>query len=120
MSINESSRPEASELPSICSPLVIWGAVALVVAIVFCTVTNSAMVLGAGYFAKLLAILVGALFGWIGAMIGDAVGRLFLPDAVFTSGGLLQLVRLKLFWKIGPQSIGVVLGVALGCVLVLR
>lgn len=120
MSKIESSCPEASELPSICSPLVIWGAVALAVAIIFCTANNSAMVLGAGFFAKLLAILVGALFGWIGAMIGDAIGRLIQPDAVFTSGGLLQLVWLKLFWKIGPQSIGVVLGVALGCVLVLR
>lgn len=120
MSKNESSYPEASELPSICSPLVLWGAVALVVAIVFCTANNSAMVLGAGFSAKLLAILIGTLFGWVGAMIGDALRKIAQPDAVFTSGGLLQLAGLKLFWKIGPQSIGVVLGVALGCVLVLR
>jgi len=120
MSKNESSHPEASELPSICSPLVLWGAVALVVAIVFCTANNSAMVLGAGFSAKLLAILIGTLFGWVGAMIGDALRKIAQPDAVFTSGGLLQLAGLKLFWKIGPQSIGVVLGVALGCVLVLR
>lgn len=120
MSKNESSRQEASELPSICSPLIIWGAVALAVAVIFCTANNSVMVLGAGFFAKLLGILVGALFGWVGAIIGDALRKIAQPNAVLTSGGLLQLAGLKLFWKIGPQSIGVVLGVALGCVLVLR
>lgn len=120
MSDNEFSRLETSGLPAICSPLFIWGGVALIVAIVFCTANNSAMVLGTGFFAKLLAILVGALFGWIGAIIGDALRKIAQPDAVITSGGLLHLLWLKLFWQIGPQSIGVVLGVALGCVLVLR
>lgn len=120
MSKNESSRSAASELPAVCSSVFIWGGVALIVAIIFCTANNSAMVLGAGFFAKLLAILIGALFGWVGAIIGDALRKIAQPDAVYTSGGLLQLAGLKLFWMIGPQSIGVVLGVALGCVLVLR
>jgi hypothetical protein len=120
MTQNDSPVPEGSELPSAQSPAVIWGGIALIVAIVFCTFNSSAMVLGAGFFAKLLAVIVGTVFGGAGALIGDAVRKFAQPDAVLTSGGLFQLVWLKLFWKIGPQTIGLLIGVILGCALVLR
>lgn len=119
MTKNDPSYREACELPWVYSPILIWGGVALIVAIIFCTANNSAMVLGVGFFAKRLGILVGALFGWVGAMIGDALRKIAQPDTVFKSGSFQQFIWLKLFWTVGPQSIGVVLGVALGCVLVM-
>ncbi|MOA42174.1 hypothetical protein D3C78_1642030 [compost metagenome] len=78
------------------------------------------MVLGAGFFAKCVAVVAGSVLGWGGAMIGDAIRRFAHPDAVFTNGGILQLVWIKIFWALGPQVIGLFIGVALGASLVLR
>lgn len=100
--------------------MLIWAGLALALAILMCTVNSSALVLRAGFFLKLIAIIVGAVLGLIGALLGDAIRKFAQPDAVFTSGGMLQLIWVKVFWKIGPQVIGLVLGVALGTSLVLK
>ncbi len=100
--------------------VVIWAGLAVVLAILMCTVNSSAMVLRAGFFLKLVAIVVGAVLGLVGAVLGDAIRKFAQPDAVFTSGGMLQLIWVKVFWKVGPQVIGLVLGVALGTSLVLN
>ena len=98
----------------------IWAGLAVIVAILMCTVNSSAMVLRAGFFLKLMAIVVGAVLGLVGAVLGDAIRKFAQPDAVFTLGGMLQLIWVKVFWRIGPQVIGLVLGVALGTSLVLK
>lgn len=100
--------------------LIGWGVAALVITILALTFNNSAMVLGAGFGAKLLAFLVGSVLGWIGALIGDAIRRFAHPDAVWTSGGMTSLIWIKVFWAIGPQVIGLVSGVAAGCSMILR
>ena len=53
-------------------------------------------------------------------LIGDAIRKFAHPDAVFTGGGMLSLIWIKVFWKVGPQVIGLFIGVMLGCALVLR
>ncbi len=100
--------------------MLMWGGLAVAFAILMCTVNTSAMVLRAGFFAKLIAIIVGSAFGLVGAVLGDAIRKFAQPDAVITSGGFFQLIWVKVFWKIGPQLIGLGFGVALGCSLVLK
>lgn len=100
--------------------MLVWAGLALALAILMCTVNSSALVLRAGFFLKLIAIIVGAVLGLVGAVLGDAIRKFAQPDAVFTSGGMLQLIWVKVFWRIGPQVIGLVLGVALGTSLVLK
>ncbi|KTT29580.1 hypothetical protein NS201_15690 [Pseudomonas oryzihabitans] len=97
-----------------------WGLAAIAVAIFMIVFNHSAMVLGAGFFAKCVAVAVGAVLGWLGALIGDAIRRFAQPDAVFTNGGILQLIWIKVFWALGPQVIGLFIGVSLGASLVLR
>ena len=99
---------------------VIWGIAALILAILACTFNNSSMVLRAGFFAKLFAVIAGTILGTGGALIGDAIRKFAHPDAVFTGGGMLSLIWIKVFWKVGPQVIGLFIGVMLGCALVLR
>ncbi|QAY94141.1 hypothetical protein CUN63_08575 [Pseudomonas sp. ACM7] len=84
------------------------------------TYNTSSMALGAGWFAKCLAVLVGAFLGWLGALAGDAIRKFAHPDAVYTSGGMLSLIWIKLFWALGPQVIGLGIGVVFGCAMVLR
>lgn len=98
----------------------LWGGLAFGIAIIACTFNNSQMVLQAGFFAKLFAVIVGTGLGLGGALIGDAIRKFAHPDAVFTSGGIFQLLWIKVFWRIGPQVIGLLLGVMLGCSMVLR
>lgn len=100
--------------------MLIWGCLAVALAIVMCTFNSSAMVMRASFFAKLIAIVVGSVLGLAGALLGDVIRRYARPDAVFTTGGVAQLVWIKLFWQIGPQTIGLVAGVMLGASLVLK
>jgi hypothetical protein len=67
-----------------------------------------------GFFAKLLLLILGSGLGYIGALVGDAVRKFALPDAVFTNGGIGQLIKTKLFWMIGPQFVGIVVGSFVG------
>jgi len=122
--MNGSNQPQHSHsedsLPPFTPGLIGWGIAALVLSILSVTFNTSAMVLGAGLLAKCFAVVVGTVLGWIGAVVGDAIRKFAHPDAVFTSGGLLSLLWIKIFWRIGPQLIGLVGGVMVGCALVLR
>ena len=103
------------------SPRVLgWGIAAFVVAIFMCTHNSSGMVQSAGFFLKTLAVLVGTVVGLVGALIGDALRRFAHPDAVFTNGGFFHLIWVRLFWMAGPQLIGLLIGVVVGCTFVLR
>lgn len=103
------------------SPVMIgWGVTAAVLAIVSVTFNTSSMVLSAGWFAKCVAVLVGSFLGWLGAMAGNAIREFAHPDAVFTNGGILSLIWIKVFWAVGPQVLGLCVGVFFGCAMVLR
>lgn len=111
---------EDNDTSSLSPATIGWGVAAVVLAILSVTFNSSAMVLGAGWFAKCMAVLVGAFLGWLGALAGDAIRRFAHPDAVFTSGGMLSLIWIKVFWALGPQVIGLGVGVFFGCAMVLR
>lgn len=116
-----SSVDEADRSPSNISPFIIgWGVAAAVLAIVSVTFNTSSMILSAGWFAKCVAVLVGAVLGWLGAMAGDAIRKFAHPDAVFTNGGILRLIWIRVFWAVGPQVLGLCMGVFFGCAMVLR
>jgi hypothetical protein len=97
----------------------IWAVVAFLLAIVAVTKNSSALVLGAGFFAKTFAVIVGTCLGTLGAVIGDSIRRFALPDSFYTTGGMGSIIKTKLFWMVGPQAIGVFIGVFLGAALVL-
>ena len=108
-----------SSASAVSPAMVGWGIAAIIVSFVVLTFNTSPTVLGASFLAKLLAGLLGSVFGIVGALLGDMLRRFVHPDMVFTSGGFFSLLGIKLFWLIGPQLIGLGIGVALGCVLVL-
>lgn len=113
----------SNSTPSVLAitPAVIgWGVASVVLSILMITFNHSAMVLGASFFMKVLAFIAGTVMGLVGALIGDAIRRFAQPDAVYTTGGALHLIWLKLFWLWGPQVIGLVIGSLLGIGLVLQ
>jgi hypothetical protein len=113
----ESLSPEISQVQK---SVVIWGIAAFAFAILAVTQNTSAMVLGASFFGKFFGVIVGTVLGTVGALIGDAIRRFAHPDGVITDGGMGTIIWIKLFWKAGPQIIGLVIGVCLGVSLVLN
>ncbi len=110
---------ESQKLP--VNPAVIgWGVAAVIFSILALTFNDSPLVVGAGLFTKFMAFVVGSILGWIGALIGDAIRKFASPDAIYTSGGVASIVWTKLFWICGPQVIGLLAGVFIGCAIVLR
>lgn len=83
---------DLSDAASIGPAIIGWGVAAAVSAILSVTFNSSPLVLGAGWFAKCMAALVGGLLGWLGALAGDAIRKFAHPDAVFTNGGMLSLI----------------------------
>ena len=114
--VNEEGRNASGISPAMIG----WGLAAAVLAIVSVTFNSSSMALSAGWFTKCAAALVGAVLGWLGALAGDAIRKFAHPDAVFTSGGILSLIWIKVFWAVGPQVLGLCMGVFFGGAMVLR
>jgi hypothetical protein len=100
--------------------VITWGIAAIILSIVFVVFNSAPLVVRAGLFASVLAAVAGAALGTVGAVIADAIRRFAHPDMIITDGGFFSLLGAKLFWKIGPQLIGLVGGVALGIALVLK
>lgn len=117
---NSESFEEPDSGFAISQTVILWGLAALILAIIMCTFNNSAMVLRAGFFAKFFAVILGTFLGLGGALIGDALRKFAQPDSFYTNGGFFHFIWIKVFWICGPQVIGLGIGVALGCSIVLR
>ncbi|GMQ55541.1 hypothetical protein [Halopseudomonas aestusnigri] len=100
--------------------LIGWGIAALAFAIFIIINNTSPLVTSASLPAKIFAVIVGAALGTGAALVGDALRRAVMPSAVYTQGGFFSLLWIKVFWKVGPQVIGLLIGVFLGTALVLQ
>lgn len=109
----EVSLIEKSTVSQSISPAAVgWGIVAFLVCILI--VTTNQGVVHASIFTKILAVIVGSILGLIGALIGDAIRKIARPEGVVTSGGIFNILWIKLFWALGPQCIGLFLGTVFG------
>lgn len=62
-----------------------------------------------GFFGFAAFLLVGTVFTTIGVSVGDVFRRFVMPDAYITSGAVDSFKK-KVFWSIGPQTIGWFIG----------
>jgi hypothetical protein len=83
-----------------------WAIAALVLSIFMITVNHSYLVLRAGLFAKVLAVLAGTVGGTLGGLIGTAIRDFTRPDVLITRATVTDAAKAKLFWMGGPQLIG--------------
>lgn len=118
--MNDFDRQDGIDTPAWIPAAIGWGIAATALAIFSVTSNTSSLALGASTAAKVFAVIVGILLGTVGALLGDALRRFARPGAFFTQGGFFSLIWIRVFWTIGPQVIGLVIGVLLGGALVLR
>ncbi|MDO8330321.1 MAG: hypothetical protein Q7T36_07620 [Fluviicoccus sp.] len=118
---NENKEPQGSDTQeSATGPINVWPIASFGFAVFIHIFNNAHMITSASFLAKCFSIIVATVLGTIGAAIGDAVRKFAMPDGILTSGGMGSLIWNKLFWMFGPQVIGMVLGVLIGAVLVLK
>jgi len=94
--------------------VIIWGAAAIVLSFVLTTQNVNAPIYYASGWVQFFAIISGTATGTIGALLGNALRNFAKPDRVFTNGGFFQIIGTKVFWAIGPQCIGLLIGAAMG------
>lgn len=117
---NQPPGAVARELSPIQAEALLFTVIALVMTCTWVFVNNAPTIRSAGFFAKLFAILVGTGLGAIGGLVGNALRKFVHPDAVWTTGGFWSLLWVKVFWKMGPQTIGLLAGTFIGIALVIR
>ncbi|WP_148662185.1 hypothetical protein [Paraburkholderia phytofirmans] len=59
--------------------------------------------------------IAGVLLGIVGVRIGNALRRAAKPDIIITSGGLQGMLGARIFWSVGPQTVGLLIGTVVGC-----
>lgn len=62
-----------------------------------------------GFFGNIATLVFGTAFTTIGVVVGDAIRRFVKPDVLFASSAI-DIFRAKVFWLIGPQVIGWIIG----------
>lgn len=63
-----------------------------------------------GFFGFIALFIAGSIFTTIGVVIGDVLRNVAMPDAYLTSG-FADSIKKKIFWAIGPQAIGWIIGI---------
>lgn len=91
-----------------------WGIAALTLSILGVNYNTSSMVVHASVWALVFAVIMGTILGTAGALLGDALRKFAMPSAVFTRGGMGSLIWIRIFWSIGPQFIGLLVGIGAG------
>ena len=64
---------------------------------------------GIGFWGGVSTLIFGTLFTGLGVLLGDGFRRFARPDVVIGTDGI-DLFRQKVFWRIGPQLIGWIVG----------
>lgn len=72
----------------------------------------------AGFLARAalvtLSVVCGTPIGALGGAIGNILLKFTRPDMILTRGGIGTILKTKLFWTVGPQLIGTVIGTVVG------
>ena len=98
-----------------CGTVFIWAILALIISII--VGANIEIPESTGFRRTVIvicSIIFGTPLGAIGGAIGDGLRKIAHPDAIFTTGGMGSILWAKIFWAIGPQVIGTVVGTLIG------
>ncbi len=95
----------------------VFGVLSLALSIMFGYYAGSYFLSAPGFWTRailiVIAIVAGTPLGVAGATIGDAFRRAACPDQI-KEDSFLKALQTNLYWAIGPQLIGMFIGVAVG------
>lgn len=70
-----------------------------------------------GVIGKIFMFILGVPGGTLGMVLGRKIRDAIQPDAIYYQK-TSELVWSRIFWSIGPQSIGLIIGLAIGMLIV--
>lgn len=116
--VEDADASENEGEAGISTEILIWSATVFIITIFVVWNAGPPTFQPAGFFAKLFAVILGTVFGVGGVVIGDVARKFARPDAFFSSG-MVDTIQTKLFWMLGPQLIGMVIGIRVGIEIVI-
>lgn len=116
MNINNASTNENAKDSKGCSgALMGWGLIAVIMSVCIGFTLKPE---NPGFWVRtalvVSAAIGGGCLGLIGALIGNVCRKFAHPSFVITNGGMWELLKIKVFWAIGPQVIGLLIGTIIG------
>lgn len=94
---------------------IIWLVISIILSSSFVFFTQiSPKIMNSSVFIQALSAILGSILGVVGALIGYTIRRFAKPSAYASSDKVIKIVKNKFFWNIVPQSIGCILGIAIG------
>jgi len=106
--------------PELKKTAAIWAAASAVLLLYVFSATHSPLVTQASFLLKAAAFVVGVAFGTAGGLAGDGIRRFTKPDFIITDGKVSSQLWAKIFWSIGPQTIGAGIGALVGMAIVIK
>jgi hypothetical protein len=72
-----------------------------------------------GFFTRMFMFIAGVPFGYLGMTVGKAIRNAIVPDFIMSAstGGL---IKARIFWAIGPQAIGLLVGMCIALYIVFK
>lgn len=90
----------------------IFVAICVVVAFFILRKTPGYISLNLSLLIELIILISLFIFGYIGFIVGDFLRHWVMPSH-FIANDFYTLVQMKIFWKIGPQLVGMIIGGAI-------
>lgn len=87
--------------------------IAIIVALLVVIFGNTKHGYNPGFIARVFMFFLGSAGGFLGMKVGRAIRDAIIPDFVLTQGAT-GLIKARLFWAMGPQAIGLFVGMAAG------
>lgn len=67
-------------------------------------------------FMTSIIALLSFILGYIGFIVGDFL-RCWVMPSHFIANDFISLIKMKIFWKIGPQAVGTFMGIIIPMIL---
>ena len=90
----------------------IFVAICVVVAFFIIRKAPGYISLNLSLWVELIIVISSFIFGYIGFIVGDFLRHWVMPSH-FIANDFSTLVQMKIFWKIGPQLVGMITGGAI-------
>ena len=86
----------------------------LVVAIFVSEINYKGSMHHLGFLMRFFMFIFGVPGAFLGLKAGRAIRDFTMPSAFYTTGGMKEIAKTKIFWAIGPQTIGFFVGYCIG------
>jgi hypothetical protein len=107
--LQDSTQPTGKEMEAIKKRLLMQAGICFAIFAALTALVMFSSRSHLGFFGNIATLVFGTVFTTIGVAVGDAIRRFVKPDVLFASSAI-DIFRAKVFWMIGPQVIGWIIG----------